>query len=234
MFPSNEILNVNVPSLQEPDPHCASCHGTFVEQVSLNPSSNVIRVLVCSYARMLIRSISIFPLTSHTIHPPTGVTSPIRHLSHSHCLLQLGEGGDDDPRSFARENENAERIENIFLGLAGLMASAPTARSPRPTGRNQGAFPPHFARLGDASPGPGTRTSATAPAAEIGEQRGIRWSTPGGGIRLEVRSGIEPGAGRTRTWAYTTGGGPQESQGNAGAGFRNAANLPTNFPSFPE
>lgn len=90
-------------------------------------------------------------------------------------------------------------------------------------------------RLGDAPPGPGTRASATAPAStEIGEQRGIRWGTPGSGIRLEVRSGADPGAGRTRTWAYTTGGGPQESQGNAGAGFRNAANLPTNFPSFPE
>jgi hypothetical protein len=112
------------------------------------------------------------------------------------------------------------------------MASAPAARSPRPTARNQAAFTPHYTRLGDTSPGPGTRVSAT----EIGEQRGMRWSTPGGGIRLEVRGGLEAGAGagRTRTWAYTTGGGPQESQGNAGAGFRNAANLPTNFPSFPE
>ena len=184
---------------------------------------------------MLIRSISIFPLTSHTIphwrHPSDSLSLAFAFAA---AILQLGEGGDDDPRSFARENENAERIENIFLGLAGLMASAPAARSPRPTARNQGAFPPHFARLGDAPPGPGTRASATAPATDIGEQRGIRWSTPGGGIRLEVRSGVEPGAGRTRTWAYTTGGGPQESQGNAGAGFRNAANLPTNFPSFPE
>jgi len=114
------------------------------------------------------------------------------------------------------------------------MASAPSARSPHPTARNQAGFTPHFARLGDASPGPGTQASATAAASEIGEQRGMRWSTPGSGIRLEVRGGIEDGAGRTRTWAYTTGGGPQESQGNAGAGFRNAANLPTNFPSFPE
>jgi len=114
------------------------------------------------------------------------------------------------------------------------MASAPAARSPRPTARDQADFTPHFTRLRDASPSPGTRASVTAPATEIGEQRGLRWSTPGNGIRLEVRSGIEPGAARTRTWAYTTGGGPQESQGNAGAGFRNAANLPTNFPSFPE
>jgi hypothetical protein len=73
-----------------------------------------------------------------------------------------------------------------------------------------------------------------AGATETGEQRGIRWGTPEGGIHVEVRGSVENQAGRTRTWAYTTGGGPQESQGNAGAGLRNAANLPTNFPSFHE
>jgi len=160
------------------------------------------------------------------------VAQPIPVLAAA--VLQLGDGGDDDPRSFARENEHAERIENIFLGLAGLMAGAPAARSPRPSAPNLATLSPHPTRLGSASPGPGTRASATAGATETGEQRGIRWSTPGGEIRLEVRGGIDAGAGRTRTWAYTTGGGPQESQGNAGAGLRNAANLPTNFPSFPE
>lgn len=149
-------------------------------------------------------------------------------------MLQLGDGGDDDPRSFARENEHTERIENIFLGLAGLMASAPAARSPRPSAPNLVALSPHSIRSVDVPPGPGTRASATAGATETGEQRSIRWSTPGGEVRLEVRGGMDAGAGRTRTWAYATGGGPQESQGNAGAGLRNAANLPTNFPSFPE
>jgi hypothetical protein len=167
-----------------------------------------------------------------------GVPPPIRHLSRipelAPAVLQVGDGGEGDPRSFARENENAERIEDIFLGLAGLMAGAPSARSPHPIARNQIAFAPQFAGLGDSPPGPGARASGTVGSTDTGDQRAFQWTTPGGGIRFEVRSGIEAGAGRTRTWANTIGGGLQESQGNAGAGMRNAANLPTNFPSFPE
>lgn len=171
--------------------------------------------------------------------------APIRHHARIPAILaialaatvsKLGEGGDDDPRAFARENENTERIENIFLGLAGLMASAPAARSPRPAPQYHTAFTPHYTRSGDPPPppGPGTRPPPTAGSTETGDQPGIRWSTPDGNIRFEVRGGIEAGAGRTRTWAFTTGGGPQESQGNAGAGLRNAANLQTHFPSFSE
>lgn len=52
LFLSSQVMRYSTP-LQEPDPHCASCHGTFVEMVSLSPPSNHTRMLVCSYAPYL-------------------------------------------------------------------------------------------------------------------------------------------------------------------------------------
>jgi len=225
-------------------------YSTSISRIYRSPIHTVHLVMALSWKWSVLthllmtrtRSISVLLFTYYLAINGSSMTRPFHRplwrnpsdsssLSHAAAVLQLGDGGEADPRSFARENENAERMENIFLGLAGLMASTPVARSPRSSARNLAALAPHSIQLGDASPVPGTRLAG---AAETGEQRGMRWSTPGSGIRLEVRSGIEAGAGRTRTWAYTTGGGLQESQGNAGAGMRNAANLPTNFPSFPE